>query len=86
MLLHDSRRNARVDASGALVTLEEQDRSTWDREEIAEDVALVETALAMRSAGPTSCRLRSPRCMRRRRTPRRRTGRRSRRSTQNSRN
>jgi RNA polymerase sigma-70 factor, ECF subfamily len=52
MLLHDSRRNARVDASGALVTLEEQDRSTWDREEIAEDVALVETALAMRSAGP----------------------------------
>ena len=52
MLLHDSRRNARVDASGALVTLEEQDRSAWDREEIEEGVALVETALAMRSAGP----------------------------------
>jgi RNA polymerase sigma-70 factor (ECF subfamily) len=52
MLLHDSRRNARVDASGALVTLEEQDRSAWDREEISAGVALVETALAMRSAGP----------------------------------
>jgi RNA polymerase sigma-70 factor (ECF subfamily) len=52
MLLHDSRRNARVDASGDLVTLEEQDRSTWDRDEIVEGVALVEAALTMHDAGP----------------------------------
>ena len=35
MLLHDSRRSTRVDASGALVPLEEQDRSRWDRGRIA---------------------------------------------------
>ena len=35
MLLHDSRRDARV-MNGALVTLEEQDRSLWDRAAIAE--------------------------------------------------
>lgn len=34
MLLHDSHRKARVDATGALVTLEEQDRSLWDRAEV----------------------------------------------------
>ena len=36
MLLHDSRRDARVGADGALVVLEEQDRSRWDTAEIAE--------------------------------------------------
>ncbi|TFV58194.1 sigma-70 family RNA polymerase sigma factor [Mycobacterium sp. PS03-16] len=35
MLLHDSRRGTRVDASGALVPLDEQDRSQWDRGKIA---------------------------------------------------
>jgi RNA polymerase sigma-70 factor, ECF subfamily len=44
MLLHDSRREARVRDS-QLVTLEEQDRSLWDREEIAEGLMLVEKAL-----------------------------------------
>jgi|SRR5215469_3934843 RNA polymerase sigma-70 factor (ECF subfamily) len=52
MLLHDSRRQARVDAAGALVTLEEQDRSVWDREQIAEGLALVERALRMGQIGP----------------------------------
>jgi len=52
ILLHDSRRQARVDAAGALVTLEEQDRSLWDREQIAEGLALVETALRMGRVGP----------------------------------
>ena len=52
MLLHDSRRHARVNAVGALVTLEEQDRSLWDREQIAEGLALVETALRMGRVGP----------------------------------
>jgi RNA polymerase sigma-70 factor (ECF subfamily) len=51
MLLHDSRRQARVDAAGALVTLEEQDRSLWDREQIAEGLTLVETALRMGRIG-----------------------------------
>jgi RNA polymerase sigma-70 factor (ECF subfamily) len=45
MLLQDSRRSARVDGNGDLVTLEEQDRSLWDRDEIAEGHALAETAL-----------------------------------------
>jgi RNA polymerase sigma-70 factor (ECF subfamily) len=52
MLLHDSRRQARVDASGALVTLEEQDRSLWDRAEIDEGLGLVDAALRMGRLGP----------------------------------
>ncbi len=51
MLLHDSRRNTRV-ANGELVTLEEQDRSQWDRAEIEEGVALIEKALRMGCPGP----------------------------------
>jgi RNA polymerase sigma-70 factor (ECF subfamily) len=45
MLLHDSRREARLDAAGDLVVLEEQDRSRWNREQIAEALPLVEHAL-----------------------------------------
>jgi RNA polymerase sigma-70 factor (ECF subfamily) len=45
MLLHDSRRDARLDAAGDLVVLEEQDRSLWDRAQIAEALPLVEQAL-----------------------------------------
>jgi RNA polymerase sigma-70 factor (ECF subfamily) len=52
MLLHDSRRQARVDAEGALVLLEEQDRQRWNREEIAEGVALLDRALLLRRRGP----------------------------------
>jgi RNA polymerase sigma-70 factor, ECF subfamily len=48
MLLQDSRRAARTDAAGELVTLEEQDRSLWDREQIAEGQGLVEAALRNR--------------------------------------
>jgi len=39
MLLHDARRAARVDAAGDVVLLEDQDRTLWDREQIAEGVA-----------------------------------------------
>lgn len=46
MLLQDSRREARMDRQGGFVILEEQDRSLWDREQIAEGVRLIETALA----------------------------------------
>jgi RNA polymerase sigma-70 factor (ECF subfamily) len=45
MLLHDSRREARVDAAGDLVLLDEQDRSLWNRRQIAEAIPLVEEAL-----------------------------------------
>ena len=45
MLLHDSRREARLDRDGNLVVLEEQDRTLWDRPQIDEALALVEEAL-----------------------------------------
>jgi len=51
MLLQDSRRRARVDAAGELVTLEEQDRSLWDRGQIAEGEALAEAAVRRGGAG-----------------------------------
>ena len=52
MLLHDSRRDTRVDAQGSLVLLEEQDRARWDQAQIAEGVALVEGALRAGPPGP----------------------------------
>lgn len=48
MLLHDSRRDARTDDAGDLVPLDEQDRGRWDSGEIAEALALVDTALTER--------------------------------------
>ena len=45
MLLHDSRRDARLDEAGDLVLLEEQDRRRWNHEQIAEALPLVEEAL-----------------------------------------
>ncbi len=50
MLLHDSRRDARVSRDGDLVKLDEQDRNLWHREEIREGIALTESAL--RDGGP----------------------------------
>jgi RNA polymerase sigma-70 factor, ECF subfamily len=46
MLLHDSRRDARLDEAGDLVTLEEQNRRLWDRRQIDEALPLVNEALA----------------------------------------
>ena len=54
MLLHDSRRAARTTAGGELVLLSDQDRSQWNREQIAEGVGLVERALASHRVGPYS--------------------------------
>jgi RNA polymerase sigma-70 factor (ECF subfamily) len=51
MLLHNSRRDARIH-DGQLVTLEEQDRSLWHEEEIIEGLALVERALRAGAPGP----------------------------------
>src|SRR6185369_12099838 len=53
MLLHESRRQARMTAEGELVLLDDQDRSLWNRDQIAEGGALVERALtARRAVGP----------------------------------
>lgn len=51
-LLTDSRRTARTDANGDLLTLEEQDRSLWNHDRIAEGRELVERSLRMRRPGP----------------------------------
>ena len=51
MLLHDSRRDARVSAAGELVLLEEQDRSLWRSEQIHEGTELVESAMRRGAAG-----------------------------------
>ncbi len=52
LLLQDSRRTARTSATGELILLEDQDRSLWNREQIAEGVALVQRALSMGQVGP----------------------------------
>jgi RNA polymerase sigma-70 factor, ECF subfamily len=52
MLLHHARREARVDAAGDLVLLEQQDRGRWDRAAIARAQALIERALERRHVGP----------------------------------
>jgi RNA polymerase sigma-70 factor, ECF subfamily len=51
MLLQESRRAARASPTGGLILLENQDRSLWNREQIAEGVALVENALRSRRFG-----------------------------------
>jgi RNA polymerase sigma-70 factor (ECF subfamily) len=48
----DSRRAARTSASGELILLDDQDRSLWDRDQIAEGTKLVERALSSRRGGP----------------------------------
>jgi RNA polymerase sigma-70 factor, ECF subfamily len=52
MLLHESRRDARSSPTGEVILLEDQDRSIWNRDQIAEGTRLVEQALASRRFGP----------------------------------
>jgi len=52
MLLHESRRLARTSSAGDLILLEDQNRSLWNRDQIAEGKALVEKALSSRRFGP----------------------------------
>jgi RNA polymerase sigma-70 factor (ECF subfamily) len=52
MLLHDARRDARLDAAGELVLLADQDRSRWDAERIAEGRRVLDRALPLRRPGP----------------------------------
>jgi RNA polymerase sigma-70 factor, ECF subfamily len=51
MLLHESRRAARTSGDGDLILLEQQDRSLWNRDQIAEGIALTESALRSRRFG-----------------------------------
>lgn len=52
MLLHESRRSARTTPDGEMILLEDQDRSLWNRELIAEGIKLVRHAFASRRLGP----------------------------------
>lgn len=52
MLLHESRRTARTSPAGELIRLDDQDRSLWDRQLIAEGTRLVERSLLSRRFGP----------------------------------
>ena len=52
MLLNDSRRSARIDETGELVTLDEQDRAGWDRALIAEGHAIVRACIKLDRPGP----------------------------------
>jgi RNA polymerase sigma-70 factor (ECF subfamily) len=54
MLLHDARRATRLSPNGDLLLLDEQDRSCWDREQIAEGLTRVDAALRSAPAGPYS--------------------------------
>jgi RNA polymerase sigma-70 factor (ECF subfamily) len=51
MLLHDSRREARVGSAGELVLLEEQDRGLWHRAKIEEGLAILDQAMSLREPG-----------------------------------
>jgi RNA polymerase sigma-70 factor (ECF subfamily) len=52
LLLHDARRSARVDPSGDLVPLDEQDRTRWDRAAVDEGLAVLDAALRRGEPGP----------------------------------
>ncbi|HET9178462.1 MAG TPA: RNA polymerase sigma factor [Terriglobia bacterium] len=52
LLLHDSRREARISPEGELVPLEEQDRTLWDGERIREGLEKIEAALRLGNSGP----------------------------------
>jgi RNA polymerase sigma-70 factor (ECF subfamily) len=52
MLLHDSRREARLNAAGELVLLDEQDRTRWDKAKIQEGVRILDEALALHNPAP----------------------------------
>ncbi len=51
LLLHDSRRETRLNAAGELVLLDEQDRTRWDRAKISEGIAILDDALLLRAPG-----------------------------------
>jgi len=78
MLLHDARREARLNAAGELVLLDEQDRTRWDRAKIREGLRSWTRRSPWTTWDPTRCRRPSGGCTPKRRRPRRVTGARSR--------
>ena len=52
MLLHDARRETRLNAAGELVLLDEQDRTRWDQTKISEGITVLDEALALYDPGP----------------------------------
>src|SRR5690606_37721310 len=52
LLLHDSRRETRLDTAGNLVLLDDQDRTRWDQAKISEGIAVLDAALALYNPGP----------------------------------
>ena len=52
MLLHDSRRETRLNAAGELILLDEQDRARWDQARIHEGIAVLKAAFALHDPGP----------------------------------
>ncbi len=52
MMLHDARRETRLNAAGELVLLDEQDRTRWDQVKIREGVAILDEALVLHDPGP----------------------------------
>jgi len=52
MLLHDSRRNARLTPTGELILLEEQDRALWDSSQIQEGITTLDHAMTLYNPGP----------------------------------
>ena len=52
MLLHDSRRNARLTPAGELILLDEQDRTLWDSFKIQEGISILDEAIALHDPGP----------------------------------
>src|SRR5690349_12169752 len=52
MLLHDARREARLNAAGKLILLDEQDRALWDQQKLDEGIRILDQALTLRDPGP----------------------------------
>ena len=52
MMLHDARRETRLNAAGELILLDEQDRTRWDQAKIHEGIAVLDEALTLYAPGP----------------------------------
>ena len=66
LLMHDARHDARLDELGDLITLEDQDRSCWDSDQIAEATVILRTRSNNRVPGPTRSKPPSSRVTQRR--------------------
>ena len=76
-LLQHARAPARFNSAGEVILLDDQDRSLWNQNMIAEGLALIPRRCVITAAGPIRSRPRSPRCMPAPKSPKTPTGRRS---------